>query len=82
LRRRSEDYVFSYINSIPDISPGLTGGLVVGALLPIVAITLLTVHATVVALSANKQRSERAPIVLRHLLDRLCALYRCGRIRR
>ena len=74
--------MFSYINSISDISPGLTGGLVVGALLPVVVITLLTVHATVVALSANKQRSERARIVLRHLLDTLRALYRCGRSRR
>jgi hypothetical protein len=32
LRYFLEDYVFSYINSIPDISPDLTGGLVVGAL--------------------------------------------------
>jgi hypothetical protein len=62
--------------------PGLGHLLVVGALLPVVTITLLTPHATVVALSANKQRSERARIVLRHLLDTLRALYRCGRSRR
>jgi Recombinase len=41
-------------------------------------ITVLTVHASVVALSANKQWSKRARIVLRHLLDTLRALYRCG----
>jgi len=71
--------VFSSINSIPDISTGLTGGLALGALLPVLAITALTVHATVVALSANKKRSKRARIVLRRQLDTLRALYRCGR---
>ena len=65
-----------------DAPKSVTGALVVGALLPAVAITLLTVHAIVVALSANKQRSKPARIVLRHLLDTLRALYRCGQRRR
>jgi len=50
--------VFSSINSIPDISTGLTGGLVLGALLPVLAITALTVHATVVALSAKRSEAS------------------------
>jgi hypothetical protein len=63
------------------LPPGLTGGLVVGALLPIIVITFLCVYTTVVAVSANKQRSERAQLVLRQLLDTLRALCRCGRSR-
>lgn len=59
--------------------PGVAGGVVVGALLPIVVISLLCVCATVVSLSANKQRGERAALVLHQLLDALRALCRCGR---
>jgi hypothetical protein len=64
------------------MSPGITGGVVVGAVLPGVVITFLSVYATVVALSANNERNEQSRIVLRHLLDTLRALYRCGRSRR
>lgn len=73
--------MFGYIDSIPGMSPGLTCGLAAGALLPVVVITLLSIYATVVALSPNKQRSERARVVLRHLLATLRALCRCGRSR-
>ncbi|HEX7823895.1 MAG TPA: hypothetical protein VF477_03230 [Mycobacterium sp.] len=61
--------------------PGFAGGLVMvaGALLPTIVITVLCAYATVVALSANKQRSKRAALVLRQLLDTLRALCRFGR---
>ena len=75
-----EDYVFSDQTSGPGVSPGLFGSLVmVGALAPVVVITLLSIYATVVALTAKAERSERARAVLRHLLDALCALCRCRR---
>ena len=75
--------MFNHFASYPGVSPGLIGGLaVVATLLPVVVVTLLSAYATVVALSANKQRSGRARPVLRKLLDALSALCRCGRSRR
>jgi hypothetical protein len=67
--------------SIPCVPPGLACVVVLGALLPVVVITLLCGYASVVALSANKQRSDPARAVLGHLLDTLRALCRCGRSR-
>ena len=74
--------MFNYFASYSGLSPGLIGGLaMVAAVLPVVVVTLLSAYATVVALSANKQRSGRARAVLRQLLDALRALCRCGRSR-
>lgn len=68
------------VDSVPTLPPGFAGGLVmVGALLPIIVITLLCAYAAVVSLSANKQRSKRAALVLRQLLETLRALCSCGR---
>lgn len=75
--------MFGFIDLFSTVPPGLAGGLViVGALLPTIVITVLCAYATVVALSANKQRSKRAALVLRQLLDTLRALCRFGRGRR
>jgi hypothetical protein len=76
--------VFGFVaDQFPTVPPGLAGGLVMmGALLPIIVITLLCAYAAVVALSANKQRSKRAAMVLRQLLETLRALCRFGRGRR
>jgi hypothetical protein len=71
--------VLSFINSFQDLPSGLVGLAAAAVLLPISAITSLLICATVVALSAGRERGERARLILVDLLDVLRALFRCDR---
>lgn len=74
--------MFTFISSYLGWVPGFLRCAVVALLLPPVVITLLLSCTTAVAHLAERERSERARVILVDLLDTLQALIRCDRSQR
>jgi hypothetical protein len=71
--------VSTFVGSCFGVSAHLDTYVAIALLLPAVTILLLVICATIVALAAGSERSERAQVVLVHLLDALRAVLRCAR---
>lgn len=74
--------MFTCFSSYLGLGPGFLHFAAVALLLPPFVITLLLICTTAVALLAERERSERARLILVDLLDALQALFRCNRSKR
>jgi hypothetical protein len=68
--------MLNFMNSFLAQHPLLFIYVAVAAVLPVVVVAALLVPATLVALSADRERGERARLVLRELLGALRVIFR------